>query len=118
MIYILIFFAIIIYRLQEVLLGDFITNTLNKSLTFTGRTYIWDFVLNIIRDSWFLGFGRGTDIIGQNFSYASEAHNGFLEVLLYTGAIGLIFFVMILLKVAKNLTFFKTNIISLIWRAI
>lgn len=111
-IYSIIFFAIVIFRLQDVLFGSFITDTLNKTITFTGRTYIWDFVLSIIGDSWFLGFGRGTNLINQYFPHVSEAHNGFLEVLLYSGVLGVTFFLVILLKVAKNLAFFKKHVIS------
>lgn len=111
-IYLIMFFAIVIFRLQDVLFGSFITNTLNKTITFTGRTYIWDFVLSVIGDSWLLGFGRGTNLVNQYFPHVSEAHNGFLEVLLYSGVLGITFFVVILLKVAKNLAVFKKHIIS------
>ncbi|MED1556524.1 O-antigen ligase family protein [Bacillus paramycoides] len=112
LIYVILFFAIIVFRLQELLFGDFIINVLHKDLTFTGRTYVWDLILNTIGDSYFIGFGRGNNIINQHFINLHEAHNGLLEILMYSGILGISFFVVILIIVAKNLGYFKNHVIS------
>ncbi|MDO6630528.1 O-antigen ligase family protein [Bacillus thuringiensis] len=111
-IYFILFFTIIVFRLQELLFGDFIINVLHKDLTFTGRTYVWDLILNIIGDSYLIGFGRGNNIINQHFINLYEAHNGLLEILMYSGILGIFFFVIILILVAKKLGGFKNHVIS------
>lgn len=111
-IYMVVFFTIIIFRLQELLFGDFITNVLHKDMTFTGRTYIWDFVLNAMKESWILGFGRGNDIISHYFFNLNETHNGVLEIMIYSGLLGLMFFLIILFVVSNKLSINKNHIIS------
>ncbi|MED0960076.1 MULTISPECIES: O-antigen ligase family protein [Bacillus] len=112
LIYVILFFAIIVFRLQELLFEDFIINVLHKDLTFTGRTYVWDLILNTIGGSYFIGFGRGNNIINQHFINLHEAHNGLLEILMYSGILGISFFMVILIIVAKNLGYFKNHVIS------
>lgn len=72
-------------------LYNFITNFLNKNLTFTGRTIIWQTALKYIQSN-FWGFGRGNSIIIQATGSIDECHNAILELLLCTGAPGLILF--------------------------
>ncbi|MFS8351790.1 O-antigen ligase family protein [Bacillus nitratireducens] len=111
-IYIVIFFTIIVFRLQELLFGDFIINVLHKDMTFTGRTYIWDVVLNVIKESWILGFGGGNDIISYYFFNLNETHNAVLEILMYSGLLGILFFLIILFVVGNKLSINKDHIIS------
>ncbi|MFK4310809.1 O-antigen ligase [Bacillus sp. RC242] len=111
-IYIVIFFTIIVFRLQELLFGDFIINVLHKDMTFTGRTYIWNVVLNVIKKSWILGFGRGNDIISYYFFNLNETHNAVLEILMYSGLLGILFFLIILFVVGNKLSINKDHIIS------
>ncbi|MDA1843948.1 hypothetical protein PDK16_18490 [Bacillus cereus] len=111
-IYIVVFFSIVIFRLQEVLFGDFIINVLHKDMTFTGRTYIWDVVLNAMKESWILGFGRGNDIISHYFFNLNETHNGVLEIMMYSGLLGVMFFLIILFAVGNKLSIYKNHIIS------
>jgi O-antigen ligase len=111
--YAALFFSIVIYRLQERLFGDFIENVLHKNLTFTNRTIIWDFVLNVLKGNWMVGLGRGNNIISENnFFGVNETHNGILEIIMYTGFVGLVIFVIILLLVAQNLNQNRNNTIS------
>ncbi|HDR7703262.1 MULTISPECIES: O-antigen ligase family protein [Bacillus] len=112
LIYVILFFSIVVFRLQEFLFGDFIINVLHKDITFTGRTYVWDLIFNTIQDSYFIGFGRGNNIINQHFINLYEAHNGLLEILMYSGIFGISFFIIILIMVAKNLGRFKNHVIS------
>lgn len=118
LIYIFLYLAIVIFRIQEVIFGDFLINALGKDPTFTGRTEVWDIVINKIRESWLFGFGRGNDILmiettSSKFYFGlSEAHNGILEILLSTGMIGLLAFLIIIFIVGRKLSSYKNSIIS------
>lgn len=111
-IYVVTFLSIVIFRLQEVFLGNFIVNVLHKDITLTGRTYIWDWVISYIKQSWLLGYGRGNDIVNTHFTNLYEAHNGILEILLFTGVLGLFFFFLILLLVGQKLSMNRRHIFS------
>lgn len=96
-IFLISFYSIVILRIQESKLAFFIQEYLNRGVTFTGRTYVWDFVLKELKNSLFLGVGRGSNIIGNYFHTISEAHNGLLAIALDSGIVGLsIFFIIIL----------------------
>ena len=107
-IYTIIYTQVVIFRIQETVFIGFIENTLQKNVTLTGRTLIWDFIMKIIPNSLIFGYGRN-DIIAQNaiIRDVTEAHNGLLEILLCTGIIGLFVFILILLNVFKALN--KSN---------
>lgn len=111
-IYIVVFLTIVIFRLQELLFGDFIINVLHKDMTFTGRTYIWDLVLDLIKQSWLIGYGRGNQIISHHFANLNETHNGLLEIMMYSGILGVLFFLIILLVVGHKLNSNKNHILS------
>ena len=107
-IYTIIYTQVVIFRIQETVFRGFIENTLQKNVTLTGRTLIWDFIMKIIPNSLIFGYGRN-DIIAQNaiIRDVTEAHNGLLEILLCRGIIGLFVFILILLNVFKALN--KSN---------
>lgn len=107
-IYTIIYTQVVIFRIQETVFRGFIENTLQKNVTLTGRTLIWDFIMKIIPNSLIFGYGRN-DIIAQNaiIRDVTEAHNGLLEILLCTGIIGLFVFILILLNAFRALN--KSN---------
>lgn len=107
-IYTIIYTQVVIFRIQETVFRGFIENTLQKNVTLTGRTLIWDFIMKIIPNSLIFGYGRN-DIIAQNaiIRDVTEAHNGLLEILLCTGIIGLFVFILILLNSFRALN--KSN---------
>ena len=81
----------------EPLLGLF-----GKSATIGGRTLIWEFLLAKVSNVPLLGFGRGTfwkvpalfsGIFQATGDSPANAHNGYIELLLETGYIGLILFI-------------------------
>lgn len=113
-VYCAMFLSVVIFRFQEVLFGDFITNVLHKDLTFTRRTYVWDFIINETNKSWLVGIGRGNSAISNNFPGLSETHNGFLEIYMCTGIIGVVIFLSMLLLIGKELKAFKKNIFTII----
>lgn len=109
--YTIAFFALVIFRLQN-LFANFITFVLKKDLTFTGRTFIWDRVLDGLHGSWILGLGRESKIVEEYFYPVSATHNGVLQVLVYSGIIGLILFTVTLLIIVKKLKKYRKNPIS------
>lgn len=91
-----------------------ILSALGRDITLTGRTGIWAIVINKISEHpWlgygYLGFWRGlegdsADIWYETYFLAPNAHNGFLDLALDLGLVGILFFF---------LSFFKSC-----WRAI
>ena len=111
-IYAIAYVQIVIFRIQETVFKDFIVNVLHKNVTLTGRTLIWDFVMKIIPSSFIFGYGRD-DTIGQHLIIregVTEAHNGFLEILLCTGIVGVIIFIFILITSFTPLSRNKSKI--------
>lgn len=74
----------------QYLFADFIVNVLEKDVTLTGRTRIWDRVLQLIYKNPLIGLGM------QDFTKflngIAHAHNEILQRTLQTGIIGLILY--------------------------
>ena len=77
---------------------------LHKSITFTGRTDIWDIALKLIKNSPIFGYGvyegHGLIFVRGQYYYA---HNAVLEVLLQGGAVSLFFYAAIFASAAVSL---------------
>ena len=101
--YIAAFFGIIVFRLQYVF-SFIIEKMLHKSITFTGRTDIWDIALKLIKNSPIFGYGvyegHGLIFVRGQYYYA---HNAVLEVLLQGGAVSLFFYAAIFASAAVSL---------------
>jgi exopolysaccharide production protein ExoQ len=77
--------------------SDDLVGVVGRDMTFTGRTYIWRVVLDAIWQRPILGYGYFAAtadfmrplLIVQVGSPAVDAHNGYLDVLLGTGIVGL-----------------------------
>jgi len=110
--YIFGFFLLVIYRLQEIFFDNLITNVLKEDITLNGRTYIWDYVMTFIKNSWFLGYGTGNEIVNLGFRFLHETHNGFLQILLDTGFLGLGVFLLITFLVGNKLKKVKNHLFS------
>lgn len=111
-IYVVIYFSVIIFRLQEVFLYDFITETLGKDITLSDRTNIWDVVLSSITSSPIIGFGPRNTIIASKFFRIGEAHNGFLEILVSGGGLAVSIFITIICIAGHELDKYKDNDIA------
>jgi len=102
--------------------------TLGKEKTFTGRTEIWATSIENIKQKPLLGYGYG--VFWEEFENNRQkfkekkflltipvhAHNGFLEILLNTGTIGLIIFLiayLLLIKKCLNYGKMKKHLIYL-----
>lgn len=91
------YYMVVIGRVQNYF-AFFIEKVLHRNVTFSTRTIIWDHALQMIRDSWLLGYGAVANnnryIFVGRFSF--NAHNIILQILLMGGVIlGVIFGAMI-----------------------
>lgn len=107
--YIILFFSMVIFRIQNIF-DWLIVGILKKDLTFTGRTIIWNRVIEYIKISPIFGYGieKGKTITAKlgNVYYA-HAHNTFLDVLYKGGMVGFALFIYLLYIVVKKLYKYK-----------
>lgn len=81
----IIFLLIYFFNFQENF--DFlIVDILNKDITFTGRTYIWDSAISVIKQYPFLGIGESSNLRAYLYG-ASHAHQYWLQLLLTGGIV-------------------------------
>ena len=68
-----------------------LTSTMNRDATFTGRTEVWDALIPLVEHNPIFGVGYGGFWVGQPIRIpVNEAHNGYLDLSLQLGAVGLI----------------------------
>jgi O-antigen ligase len=93
------------------------SGTVGEVTSFTGRTEIWYTVLKLAQMQPWMGYGYGssvfvlpehTDAIG--FS-TSHAHNLFLQLLLTTGGVGLLLFLMTVLALGIRAVAYRNRVI-------
>ncbi|MEN3157067.1 O-antigen ligase [Alkalimonas sp. NCh-2] len=91
-----------IFLLREPIINGFVS-ILDNPEAFTGRATIWDIILRAIQDHFWLGIGYGSvwsvgeDMLVVEYAFGwvdwvftlTHAHNGYLEVLISLGIIGL-----------------------------
>lgn len=74
---------------------------IGEGITFTGRTQIWEFMIEKLEDKWMLGYGFGafwgTGANSPNLTaryqyiwYLRSAHNGYLDIIANVGVLGLL----------------------------
>jgi exopolysaccharide production protein ExoQ len=100
--------------------------------SFTGRDAIWEFMLEHIQQSWLFGQGYGSfwgvgfesPNLRSPFSFIrllNQGHNGYLDLLVSVGAVGLILFMLQLLKAgvqSEAIHYRKPLLFQLVWTAI
>lgn len=99
-------FVFIVTAAVGVLLFPMIVNLYGKDLTFTGRTIIWSASLRVIALRPWTGYGMGgvwvnpaaqptKSIIDQLGFIVFHAHNGYIEIMLQLGVVGLALWAML-----------------------
>ncbi|MCL6752172.1 O-antigen ligase family protein [Nostoc sp. CCCryo 231-06] len=90
----LIIFSILLVNNAETVVG-----TSGKDLTFNGRSDLWELVMSKILERPWLGYGysgfwtsNAASKLRATYEWASNAHNGFLELLLELGFLGFLTF--------------------------
>jgi O-antigen ligase len=96
--------------LAVILNTEYIFGLLGRSATMTGRIPLWhDLLLNVYTKKPVIGYGYGALWMQQDFRHFMQlrhgwkyevffADNGFLDILLNTGALGLIIFIWFYIK--------------------
>ena len=102
-IWIILFLALIVFQVQD-LFAWLIVDTMNKDLTFTGRTFIWERCFDYFASSPIIGNG----VVNFNLRTALvgiyHAHSTILNVLIEGGIIGIIAYFSMLICAGKSLT--------------
>jgi exopolysaccharide production protein ExoQ len=90
----LIIFSILLINNAETVVG-----TSGKDLTFNGRSDLWELVMSKVWERPLLGYGfsgfwtsNAASKLRATYDWASNAHNGFLELLLELGFLGFLTF--------------------------
>lgn len=110
-----------IINFNSALLNNLIGGVFNKNISFSGRRYIWDYALSHFSKNPIIGNGfnsidslfRGK-VIPIYERVAAHSHNGFLEVFLQNGLIGLILILIIIFiyfKSINNFTEFEKRLL-------
>lgn len=112
-IYIVVFFIIVIFNYQH-LFSFMIEKVLGRDLTFSTRIIIWDHAINMIKNSFIVGYGYFPG--GQYISITSEifksAHNTILQILLQGGLLSLSVIILLLVIVTLRLDREKKDLSS------
>lgn len=101
---VLLFVLVVVCRISD-LFAPFVTGVLGKSLSLSGRTYIWDLMFSLF-DGWHIWFGygfSGSSLIYVNGGHYNHAHNMYLDAWFLGGLIFLFVFVALLLAVSVRL---------------
>ncbi len=111
----ILFVLVVIFRIQYNF-QDIIEKNLKKSVTFTGRTLIWDRCIEQISDNPILGLGVEEFEVRDKTLNIFHAHCTYLNILLEGGLLAFILFYNILFtaysKIKKNKVYEISNIIS------
>lgn len=97
-------------NMNSSLLNSIVEGIFGKSLTFSGRKYIWSYVLSNLTSNPIFGNGfNSIEVLLKNKvipiyeRIATHSHNGFLQVFLENGLIGLVIIISIIFVFLSNL---------------
>ena len=101
--YIGLFFAIIVFKMQNIF-SFIIEDVLHKDLTFTGRTFIWEYVLKNIKNIPLFGYGDKSFVYTlASGTTVRSTHNQILQIIYNYGVISVTLFILILFITMKKL---------------
>lgn len=100
------FIFIIIFSVQQYF-SFFIVDILGKDITFTGRTYVWEKVLNLIQEKPIIGYGWNSSLdevqgilSWEEYTTVQHAHNFILNIAYKSGIIASVFYCYFLWKIS------------------
>jgi len=85
-----------------------LTEAVGRDSTLTGRTEMWDQLLQLKVAPWFgagyesFWLGPRTNDISRHYQYVNQAHNGYLEVFLDLGWVGLALLGLVMVRAFRN----------------
>lgn len=103
--------SLVFFNVQK-LFEPFIVNVLHKDVTLTGRTLIWHNAIEIIKKHFIIGIGSQPVSYFKGLFLANQhPHNLFLSILLVSGIIGFVLYLILFFLIDKsNVKIEKTNI--------
>lgn len=104
-------FIMIVFANNLSIFAFIIEDILNKDLTLSTRTRIWEAAIQMISQSPFMGYGflEGGRYIFISHSIERNAHNMFLQILLQGGVIGLSTVILIITIVFRRISTFRNE---------
>ena len=111
LIYILIgIIVLLLFGLDLPIVQDFIQNTLHKTVTLSGRTYLWKMSLNLIKRSFLFGYG-GYFNHGHFFMNGMyyPCHTPYLQILIDGGIFALLIFGIMIYRIYSSARKYKSN---------
>ena len=107
----LIIFPILPFVIPESILNRFMSIGDMKDSSTSYRVYIWFGTFLLLKDFWISGIGMGTEAFTRIYPFysynavvAPHAHNMFLQLLVETGIVGIVTFMIILVMFFKELS--------------
>ena len=97
--YFAVFILLILFQNTDGGIFQWITETFNKDVTFTGRTDLWSAAMEAISQRPIFGYGYDTDVLLQYGMRYTDPHNSILYILLTEGILGVIAFMVMILSV-------------------
>lgn len=86
-----------------------ITSVLNRTLTLTGRTYIYANIFDVLKGHWLWGYGYGSSYeVCVKYLHFADTQNGILEWILQTGILAttvmMIIIILVISKYSKDIS--------------
>ena len=105
--------ALVLFNVQN-MFADFITNSLGRDLTLSGRTVLWDIITSYVRKSPLIGYGIEDELTSSIKMMTSvdmvSSHNYILDTLYYGGVVAsLLLFLSFRLLDSRNRQFSNSN---------
>lgn len=75
---------------------------LGSSVTFTGRTNLWEYAIRLISEKPFLGYGIQESVYMPGYAYRTTPHNMYFQLLLWSGVVGILPILGIALSTLKS----------------
>ncbi len=101
------FWAMVVFVRKLPGVEQFVVGVLQRDMTFSGRTIIWDQVLANLSSNIFYGHGLNVQIpVGWNVGYVTHCHNAYLDITYRAGIIGLILFIALIVLSLRSVYYF------------
>ena len=83
--------------------SEYFVNYLHKDVTLSARTIVWSIAINLFKKNFIVGIGiQSADYLKSILYGVSHPHNLFLSILLTSGIIGFIIYMIIFFMINKN----------------
>ena len=79
---------------------------LGSSVTFSGRTKLWEYAKTLIATHPILGYGVQKDVYMRGYSYRTTPHNMYFQMLIWSGIIGTFPLIGILILAIRKVSFY------------